>query len=270
MHTRGHSIGPAIRRFGAAVAVAVALSLLAATPAQAADPGGTALGGTALVSTARWAAPTVGSVTPNTGPPYAPTQITIRGSGFTRGARVLVGGRPATLVRVLSAREIVAWTPPVQLGVDESRWVSVQVLTRSGAATRPDAFGYRGGSDCQPVLRDQVIRRGETFSSWCLGFEMAPGTTLTVEPGGSFFAIGTIQRLVARAHGGQRPQISGWLWFGAADVKGAVFGGPATTLEGQYTFGGVGRSVVRDSVFHGTVLISSDRVVFRRNTVIAP
>jgi hypothetical protein len=94
-------------------------------------------------------APTVGSVSPTTGPTAGGTTVTITGTGFADGAVVLVGGVEVTaqtdpvqgvLPIVRSATTIVAVTPP---GVDGP--VDVEVVNPDRASvTAVAAFEYDG------------------------------------------------------------------------------------------------------------------------------
>src|SRR4029077_20107413 len=55
-------------------------------------------------------APTVTSVSPNTGPATGGTSVTITGTNFVSGATVTLGGTPATSVVVASSTQITATT----------------------------------------------------------------------------------------------------------------------------------------------------------------
>src|SRR5207244_12028033 len=57
------------------------------------------------------AAPTVSSVTPNSGPVGGGTAVTIAGTNFVSGAAVTFGGTAATGVAVVSPTQITATTP---------------------------------------------------------------------------------------------------------------------------------------------------------------
>ncbi|MCL5289261.1 MAG: IPT/TIG domain-containing protein [Acidobacteria bacterium] len=84
------------------------------------------------------AAPTIGSVLPNSGPTAGGTAITIAGTGFQAGASVIVGGVSATSVVVVSAISITAVTPAGTAGT-----VAVSVLNPDGqSAVLNGAFSY--------------------------------------------------------------------------------------------------------------------------------
>src|ERR1700687_5090743 len=56
-------------------------------------------------------APTVTSITPNSGTINGGTAVTITGTGFLAGAPVSLGGAPATGVTLVSSTSITATTP---------------------------------------------------------------------------------------------------------------------------------------------------------------
>ncbi|HKK92073.1 MAG TPA: IPT/TIG domain-containing protein, partial [Longimicrobiales bacterium] len=62
-------------------------------------------------------APTVASITPDTGPTAGGTSVTITGTDFVAGATVTIGGVPATSVVVVDATSITADTPGNSAGV---------------------------------------------------------------------------------------------------------------------------------------------------------
>src|SRR6202043_3405004 len=81
-------------------------------------------------------APTVASITPNTGSAAGGTSVTITGTGFLTGATVTLGGTAATNVNVASATSITATTPAHASGA-----VSV-VVTNSDAQSGSLNNGY--------------------------------------------------------------------------------------------------------------------------------
>ena len=85
-------------------------------------------------------APTVASITPNTGPAAGGTSVTITGTGFLPGATVSLGGTPATGVNVVSSTSITATAPAHVAGT-----VSV-VVSNSDAqnGTLNNAYTYTG------------------------------------------------------------------------------------------------------------------------------
>lgn len=84
------------------------------------------------------AAPTVDSVTPNTGSTNGGTTVTIIGSGFTDGDEVFFDGKPATNVTVVNDTTITATTPAGTAGP-----VDVTVTTPGGQQGQlDDGFTY--------------------------------------------------------------------------------------------------------------------------------
>jgi hypothetical protein len=81
-------------------------------------------------------APTITSVTPNSGPTAGGTPVTIAGSGFVVGATVAIGGA-ATDVVVDSETEITARTPATAAGP-----VEVVVSDKNGTSTLGPSYTY--------------------------------------------------------------------------------------------------------------------------------
>jgi len=83
-------------------------------------------------------APTVTSVTPNSGTSGGGTPVTITGTNFAAGATVTFGGTPATNVVVVSSTKITATTPAHAAGP-----VDVVVTNTDGqSGTLPSGFTY--------------------------------------------------------------------------------------------------------------------------------
>ena len=91
-------------------------------------------------------APTVSSITPNTGTANGGTGVTIAGSGFLVGATVAIGGTAATNAVVVSSTSITATTPAHAAGA-----VSV-VVTNTDAQTGTLTNGYTFTSGLGLVL----------------------------------------------------------------------------------------------------------------------
>ncbi len=104
------------------VSVASATSITADTPARAAGAVDVVVinpdlqSGTLVSGYTYAAAPTVGSVSPASGPPAGGTAVTITGANFVAGATVTFGGVAATNVSVASATSITADTPAHAVG----------------------------------------------------------------------------------------------------------------------------------------------------------
>jgi hypothetical protein len=82
-------------------------------------------------------APVVTSIEPSSGPTHSETEVKIMGSGFVEGARVLIGGREASGVVVVSETEITAKTPTGAAGEAE-----VVVRDRGGRSTGGPKYTY--------------------------------------------------------------------------------------------------------------------------------
>lgn len=84
-------------------------------------------------------APLVSSVAPNRGATAGGTELTIEGKNFVRESVVLVGGKPATKVKLVDAQTLEVKTPPGNDGV----MVDVVVKNPDGKeAVAKRAFQY--------------------------------------------------------------------------------------------------------------------------------
>jgi len=88
--------------------------------------------------------PTITTISPASGPPTGGTTVTITGTGFGAGARVIFGEAPATNVKVISANEITVTVPAAAKpgAVDVTVFVGTE-----GAAL---AHGYTYGTNSSP------------------------------------------------------------------------------------------------------------------------
>ena len=122
--------------------VATATSITAKTPAGTAGAKSVAVttaGGTATKASAftYFAAPTITSITPATGPIAGGSNITINGTNFKGATIVKVNGVAATSVVVVSATSITAKTPEGTVGSK-----AVAVTSAGGTVTKANAFTY--------------------------------------------------------------------------------------------------------------------------------
>jgi formylglycine-generating enzyme required for sulfatase activity len=100
----------------------------------------TTAGGTATLASAFSylpPAPTLGSVSPTSGPTAGGTLITLTGTNLTGATGVTVGGVACTSVQVVSATTVTAVTPAGTVGAK-----AVAVTTPSGTASLAGAFTY--------------------------------------------------------------------------------------------------------------------------------
>jgi hypothetical protein len=117
--------------------------ITATTPAHAAGPqevvvedaGGASTGGPSFTYRAP---PTVTSIEPSEGPTAGGTEVTIKGTGFVKGATVTIGSA-ATEVKVVSSEEIKAMTAAHEAGPQE-----VVVADAGGTSTAGPSFTYAG------------------------------------------------------------------------------------------------------------------------------
>ena len=85
-----------------------------------------------------YGAPTITSVSPNTGAAAGGSAVTITGAAFYGNPTVTFGGVAASGVSVLSPAQLRAVAPPGSVGTT----VAISVATPSGATTLRDAFTY--------------------------------------------------------------------------------------------------------------------------------
>ena len=121
-------------------------------------------------------APTVTSITPNTGTAAGGTSVTITGTGFLAGATVSLGGTAATNVNVVSSTSITATTPAHASGA-----VSVVVTnTDTQSGTLNNGYTYTA-SNPAPTITSIAPNTGTA----------AGGTAVTIS-GTGFLAGATV------------------------------------------------------------------------------
>lgn len=103
----------------------------------------------------------IASITPNLGPPGGGTSVTITGTGFQSGARVIFGGIDATAVSVVSGGQITCSAPAHAAGM-----VSVEVRNprNGGSAMFANGFSYEGLSLTSVSPSTGTIRGGTTVT----------------------------------------------------------------------------------------------------------
>jgi phosphatidylinositol-3-phosphatase len=99
-------------------------------------------------------APTISSITPNSGSANGGTQVTLTGTHFSSGATVTIGGAPATNINVISGTTLSAIAQPHAAGL-----VDVTVTNGDGQkAILMGAFNYLSGA---PVPTTVVLYASE-------------------------------------------------------------------------------------------------------------
>jgi hypothetical protein len=131
---------------------ATAISVFSATTITATTPAGSAGAANVVVTTPAGtsgtsgnnrytyvtsAAPTVTTITANSGTTAGGTSVTITGTNFTGATAATIGGSAATFVTVVNATTITAATPVHAAGI-----VSVTVSTPAGTGTGTNLFTY--------------------------------------------------------------------------------------------------------------------------------
>jgi hypothetical protein len=228
---------------GATVSVggagATNVQVLSATQVRATTPAGTAgartvqitVGGqsasltNAFTYTAPAAAPTLTSVSPNSGPTSGGTVVTLAGTNFVSGATVRVGGAAAG-VTFVSATQLRATTPAGSAGGQ-----SVQVTNPDGqSATRAAAFTYTSATP-GPSLTSIAPASGPVAGGTAIaltGTNFVAGTTVTI--GGNAatsVVVASATRITAVTPAGTA---------GARDVRVTVPAGQSSTLASGFTY----------------------------------
>ena len=250
------------------VTVVNATTITATTPAKAAGtasvvvttPGGSNTANT--LYTYVTPAPTVASISPNSGSTAGGTSVTITGTNFTGATAVTFGGNAATNVTVVNSTTITATTPAGTAGT-----ASVIVTTPGGSNAANSLYTYISpvvtasftNASTVPISAASYTASGRTLNL-TLGFAPATGTTLTiVNNTGLGFISGTFANLaqgqtVALSFGGVTyPFVANYyggtgndlvlVW---ANTRAAVWGGPQSRVPTNLPTDGVlsGKTVI--------------------------
>ncbi|HEV2115230.1 MAG TPA: IPT/TIG domain-containing protein, partial [Terriglobales bacterium] len=159
-------------------------------------------------STSSSTAPTVSSVSPNSGPPAGGTAVTISGTNFAAGAVVTFGGTPATNVTEVSGTSITANTPAHAAGT-----VNVVVTNSdSQSGTLTNGFTYTSSTAIK-FVQVNLATPHPSASSVALAFTAAQNagdlnivvvgwndTTSTLQSvsdsaGNTYYPAGTMQHI---------------------------------------------------------------------------
>jgi len=144
--------------------------------ATAADPVGNTSEFSACATASGTGGVSVDAITPTSGPSSGATQIAIRGSGFTAGATVQIGGQPATAVTVVTPGLLLATTPALEAGTQND------VTVASGAPSGTLVKGWVSlfnDVDYFNLFRaaiEQIFREGITAG--CGGGNFCPNSAV--------------------------------------------------------------------------------------------
>lgn len=168
-------------------------------------------------------APTVSSVSPNSGSTNGGTAVTITGTNFSVGATVTFGGTAATNVSVASSTSITATTPAQTAGA-----VAVAVNTGGQSGTLPNGFTYISPT---PTVSSVSPNSGSSNG----------GTAVTIT--GTNFAAGATVTFGGTAATGVKVTSSTTITAttpahaaGAVNVVVTNAGGPSGTLTSGFTY----------------------------------
>ncbi len=167
-------------------------------------------------------APTITSVTPNTGSIAGGDPITIIGTHFLGASAVTIGGKNVESFTVVSATEITATTPSGSVGA-----ANVVVTTTSGSVTDTGGFTYVAG----PAISSIVPSSGPLAGGNTVvinGSDLSGATSVTFGGTAATITGNTATSITVTAPSGSA---------GAVDVAIVVTGG-STTSTGGYTYQG--------------------------------
>src|SRR5579883_652221 len=178
------------------------------------------------------AAPTVGSISPNTGPSTGGTTVNVAGTGFDSVTVITLGGLPLVGQSLSGTSLITGKTPPnTTLGP-----VDVVATNAFGSGTLKNGFTYTGPVTVASISPSSGPTAGGT-SVTITGSGFVPGTTVTI--GGASLANTSIVSLT---------QITGTTPAGAAGAANVVVTNSTgtATLTGGYTY--VSPSAVKPTI----------------------
>ena len=200
------------------------------------------------------AAPTVASISPNSGPLTGGTSVTITGTAFVSGATVKVGGTSATSVTFVSATSIKAVTPTGTAGAQSvvvtnpdsqssNTNITFTYATVTVASISPSSGPLAGGT--------AVTITGTGFASGAsVNIGSAAATSVTFVNATSITAItaaGTAggQNVVVTVSGVSSPPLTGGFTYESAPTVisispsfGPLAGGTKVTITGTGFLGG--------------------------------
>ena len=136
------------------------------------------------------APPSVTSVSPNSGPYFGGTTVTVDGTGFSKASSVFFGPNPASSFSVVSDTQITAVSPPGSGPVDIS-------VTNSGGASLSspsDVFAYIGAPTISIIEDNQGTTAGGT-TIVINGTNLATTTSVTFAGNVASFSIGSNTQL---------------------------------------------------------------------------
>ncbi len=141
-----------------------ALDAVSCASASTCVGGGTGTGtvGGLLLAYATPSAPTVATVTPNSGPATGGTSVTIDGTGFTTATGVSFGAAPASSFHVVSDTELTAVSPAGSGTVD----VTVTSAGGTSATSSADQFTYTASAPSAPTNLSATLTDTGATISW--------------------------------------------------------------------------------------------------------
>ena len=190
--------------------------------------------------------PTVSSVTPSSGPTAGGTAVTIKGTGFTSGATVTIGGK-ASAVTVHSAGEITATTAAGTAGGDE-------VVVSDGNGTSSSGPTYTYVTPPRPTVSSVTPSTGTTAGGTAVvikGTGFTAGATVTIGSKATAVTVRSASEItaktVATAAGGDEVTVS--------EGNGTSSSGPAFTYAAPPAPTVASTSPVKGTTLGGTTVV---------------
>ncbi len=199
------------------------------------------------------AAPTIGSLTPTSGPETGGTAVTITGTGFTGATGVTFGGTPATGVTVVNDTTITATSPAHAPGAtdvvvqspngDSGPGTFTFVALPAISSITPPSGPVTGGTPVTITGTGFTGATGVTFDGTPgVGFSVTNDTTITVAT--PAHAQGPVDVVVQHPIGDSAPGTFTYLPLpvitGVAPANGPETGGTAVTITGSGFTGATG------------------------------
>ncbi len=200
-------------------------------------------------------APTVSSVSPNSGSTQGGTNVTVTGTGFLAGAVVEFDGVRATNVSVVSSTSITATTPPHPVGV-----VNVVVINADAqSGTLANGYTYAQSQTTETVLlQDDFNDNSLNTSKWTANnlFSGFTDAGVPVAEVGQHIEFGPLLRNVGGSHYNGIKSASAFSFTnGYAYVEIVQPGAANTAADAMFTLGNTVNNYYRIYVEGGTLFL---------------
>ena len=130
--------------------------------------------------------PTISSIDPATGPVAGGTLIAITGTNLIGTSKVMIGGKEATNLTVVSSTKATVTTPAHAAGA-----VDIVLTTPAGSVAKANAYTY-GGCDGSPIQVNGTISEDTTWNTDCASVYRIMGTLTVAKDATLTVAAGTV------------------------------------------------------------------------------